>query len=314
MKRFQFFAAAFCLVLMPGCEAPPAQALLAAAAKNPSEPRPALWKVTRKVTRKASSKNSDSGAIYLFGAIHLLPDETKWQSTTLDRAVEESDSLTVELTGTDDMANVSAIFNGMAVTKGLPLLSQRIDQKLLPQLTVAITNSKTSERTYNLLETWAAALRIASTSSANIGLGGNNAVETVLTIRFNTVGKTTRSLETITQQFAFFDQLPEADQRVMLNAILRDKDQSAHTEQLINAWLNGDQAAVSKAANTGIMASSKMRDILLTRRNQRWADQLSIWTERGERTFVAVGAAHLAGKQGVPALMARRGYVVTRIQ
>lgn len=310
MKLFQFFASIFCLFLMPGCEAPPAQALFAAAAKTPSEPRPALWKVTR----IASPKNSDSGAIYLFGAIHLLPDETKWQSTAIDRAVAESDSLTVELTGTDDMVNVSATFNGMAVTKELPPLSQRIDQKLLPHLTIAIANSKTSEKTFNLLETWAAALRIASTSSANIGLSGNNAVETVLTIRFNASGKTTRSLETITQQFSFFDQLPEADQRVMLNAILRDKNQSAQTERLINAWLNGDQAALSKEANTGIMASSKMRDILLTRRNQRWADQLSIWMEHGERTFVAVGAAHLAGKQGVPALMARRGYVVTRVQ
>ncbi len=310
MKLFQFFAALFALILLPGCDAQPAQALLAPAAKTLSEPRPALWKVTR----KATSKNSDSGAIYLFGAIHLLPDETKWQSASIDRAVEESDSLTVELTGTDDMANVSAVFNSMAVTKGLPPLAQRVDQKLLPQLKAVIASSNTNEKAYNSLETWAAALRIASTTSANIGLGGSNAVENVLSVRFNAMGKATRSLETITQQFSFFDQLPESDQRIMLNTILRGKDQSAQTERLINAWLNGDQAALLKAANTGIMASSKMRDILLTMRNQRWADQLSTWMERGERTFVAVGAAHLAGKQGLPALMARRGYMVTRIQ
>ncbi len=306
MKLIQYIIVLFLPALVIGCEAPPTQALLAPVAKIPSESQPALWKVT--------SKKSDSGAIYLFGAIHLLPDETKWQSVIIDRAVEESNSLTVELTGTDDMANISAVFNGMAVTKGLPPLSQRIDQKLLPQLRAAFTSSKTDEKSYNQLETWAAALRIASTTTANIGLGGSNAVENVLSMRFNAMGKATRSLETITQQFSFFDQLPEADQRVMLNTILRGTDQSAQTEKLINAWLNGDQAALLKAANTGIMASSKMRDILLTKRNQRWAAQLSTGMERGDRTFVAVGAAHLAGKEGLPALLARRGYMVTRVQ
>jgi uncharacterized protein len=307
MKLIQYIMLFISYVLLLGCDAQPTQALLAPATKIATEKRPALWKVT--------SKKSDSAAIYLFGAIHLLPDETKWQSINIDRAIEDSNSLTIELAGTDDISNVSAIFNRMAVTKGLPPVTQRIDQKLLPQLNAAISSGNTPEKTLNQLETWAAALRIASTTSANIGLGSSNAVETVLNYRFSAAGKPSRGLETIIQQFSFFDQLPEAEQRAMLNAILRGtKDQSAQTQRLINAWLIGDQSGILKQANTGIMASAKMREILLTKRNQRWADQLAAWIDRGEKTFVAVGAAHLAGKQGIPALLARRGYVVTRVQ
>jgi uncharacterized protein len=306
MKLFQHIMLLAAPLLLQSCDMPPAQATLAPAAKMQMESRPALWKVT--------SAKSDSAALYLFGTIHLLPNDAKWQSAALDRAIEDSNSLTIELTGTDDLAAISAVFSAMAITKGLPPLSQRIDQKLLPQLKIAIANANMEEKTINRLETWAAAIRIAATTSANIGLGTSNAVEPILTARFAGMGKATRGLETITQQFSYFDQLAEADQRAMLNAILREAKQPAQTERLIAAWLNGDQDAIAKQSKTGIMALPKLRDVLLIKRNQIWTDQLSRYLDRGERSLVAVGAMHMAGKQGVPALMARKGYVVTRIQ
>jgi uncharacterized protein len=312
MKLIQYITILATLLLMPSCDAPPAQALLAPAAKKQIVSQPALWRVAAK---DAVGAKDDSGVIYLFGTIHLLPDGAKWSSVAIDHAVEQSDTLTIEVTGTEDLANVSSVFSSMAVATGLPPLSQRVDSKLLPQLKAVVANGNTPDKTLNQLETWAAALRIASTTAGNIGLGQTNAVETVLNNRFAARGKATRSLETITQQFSFFDQLAEADQRAMLNAILRDaRGETAQTQRLIDAWLTGDQSAILQQANPGVMATPNIREVLVTKRNQRWADQLSVSLARGERTFVVVGALHLAGKQGVPALMARKGHVVARVQ
>ena len=46
----------------------------------------------------------------------------------------------------------------------------------------------------------------------------------------------------------------------------------------------------------------------------RWVIRIADMIDKGERPFVAVGAGHVAGAGGVPALLAKMGYKVTRIQ
>ncbi|MBL0021251.1 MAG: TraB/GumN family protein [Sphingomonadales bacterium] len=62
------------------------------------------------------------------------------------------------------------------------------------------------------------------------------------------------------------------------------------------------------------MATPGSRIALLERRNQIWTNQIATMIDKGERPFVAVGAAHLAGKGGVQALLETKGYKVIRIQ
>src|SRR6185437_3959320 len=61
-----------------------------AAAKAPQAAHPALWEVSDPDT-----------TIYLFGTIHLLPDNFQWRSAKFDQAVQSSQQLVVE-TEVDD--------------------------------------------------------------------------------------------------------------------------------------------------------------------------------------------------------------------
>src|SRR5690348_6489622 len=56
-----------------------------ATAKAPESARPALWEVSDPDTK-----------IYLFGTIHLLPDDLRWRSAKFDEAVANSQQLIVE--------------------------------------------------------------------------------------------------------------------------------------------------------------------------------------------------------------------------
>ena len=54
---------------------------------------------------------------------------------------------------------------------------------------------------------------------------------------------------------------------------------------------------------------AKMEEILLTSRNRAWIDVILPAAE-GRRIVVAVGAAHLSGRDGVLNLLAQKGYAL----
>ena len=62
------------------------------------------------------------------------------------------------------------------------------------------------------------------------------------------------------------------------------------------------------------MADVELRAAILTGRNDAWLVKLLPMLEQREKPFVAVGAAHLVGPDGLPALLEAQGYTVKRLQ
>jgi uncharacterized protein len=284
--------------------------LLSACSNTPSavdvagEGKPALWKVS-----------GPKGNAWLFGTVHLLPPDTDWQSPTLDEAIRNADSLVLEASGLDDEQAVAQIFAQMGVSGGLPSLDSRVDPALRPNIARLDEAIPGPRKVLDHMESWAAALTLASVMSADLGLSAGQGVEKVLTLRFKADGKAITGLETISQQFGYFDRLSEVDQRLMLNAILRGEKTSAKDyESTLAAWMRGDADGVFDDKAGGILASPNVREALLDGRNRNWTKQIAAMISNGQRPFVAVGAGHMAGKGGVPALLTAAGYKVVRIQ
>ena len=61
-------------------------------------------------------------------------------------------------------------------------------------------------------------------------------------------------------------------------------------------------------------AAPALYDALLKRRNEAWAEALAAEMDKPGVELVAVGALHMAGADGLPALMAARGFQVRRVQ
>jgi uncharacterized protein YbaP (TraB family) len=79
-------------------------------------------------------------------------------------------------------------------------------------------------------------------------------------------------------------------------------------------WVKGDTQGIADEARKGFLAEPGLRAALLTKRSNKWAQQIDTMIQRGAHPFVAVGAAHVSGADGLPALMAARGYTVRRVQ
>jgi uncharacterized protein YbaP (TraB family) len=267
--------------------------------------RPALWEVTDKDT-----------TIYLFGTIHLLPDNYTWQTPTIDKAIASSNTLYVEtIVDPKDPKPLIAAMRSLGYSNGLPPLADRIDPAKRPLLEAAIAKSGIPRAYFDKMETWAAAFTLLGVQYREIGLGGENGPEQTLRDAFGAAGKPVGQLETNAEQLGFFDVLPEAAQRSLLEgAIESPKTATADFSQMLRGWANGDVDAIATTFNHDLADTPALRAILLDKRNANWSRWIEQRMTKPGVVFLAVGAGHLAGSDSVQSLLQREGYRVRRIQ
>jgi uncharacterized protein YbaP (TraB family) len=157
------------------------------------------------------------------------------------------------------------------------------------------------------VETWAVALTLARPAQGSDA--GNGVDRAVLAAA---PGKRVVELEGATAQLSIFDRLPEAEQRDLLGAVLSDTGALDDEADLVDTWCKGDMARIEAETRTGLLADPELRAALFTGRNRRWVTRIAAEMRSGHRPFVAVGAAHMVGPDGLVALLQAAGYRVTR--
>lgn len=106
------------------------------------------------------------------------------------------------------------------------------------------------------------------------------------------------------------------DQLAALDASVAPRDLSAaiHDRKRVAcqvARLRAAYRASDLPELTRLLLEPLRGDPLIVERNQRWARQIERYLER-DGGFVAVGLGHLLGDSGLPAMLERAGYHVTR--
>lgn len=258
-------------------------------------PSPALWEVT----------GEDGAHGWLFGTIHALPDGVEWRTPAFDRAFADADVLVVEIGNLADRAGSTA-FEEAATSPGLPPLLQRVPPEDRVGVIAAMRRGGLEEADFGRYETWAAALIIANGASTS---DTDNGADRALLAR----GKPVAGLETFAGQYAIFDRLSGPDQTDLLR-LTAEKADKGDQRASASAWLTGDLATLEHEELAGVMADPGLREALVVRRNRAWAGRIAGLLAAGRKPFVAVGAGHMLGGEGLPALLALEGYTVRRVQ
>ncbi len=268
---------------------------------RPDAATPALWRV----------EGANGQQAYLFGTIHALPRPAAWRGAKVDAALEASDRIVVEVAALGDDAGMARAFDALAHTPAqvatLAPLDQRVEPARRPALLAAITRTGRSAGDFSDTETWAAALMLAKAEDAGDPVHGID--RAVLAARGS---RPVVELEGAAHQFAIFDRLPEAAQRRLLAEAVAGV--GGDPAALANAWRKGDVATIAAETRKGMLADPVLREALYTGRNRAWAARIAGIMAQGGKPFVAVGMAHLAGEDSLPAMLAARGYRVTRVQ
>lgn len=269
---------------------------------------PAMWRVT-----------GGASEIYLFGTLHALgPGAAAWRTPAYDAAYAKAAAVWFEADlGGADPATVGLIVNRYGVDP---------DRGLSEKLAAADLRALRGEGDMDRLEhlrPWAAALMLSMQPVLARGARVEQGADLSVTRQARAGGKTIKTFETLEDQARMFASLPEPAEVQYLTDVIHERRAPPRrltlnpgASALESEWLAGDLARLGPGL-VGELAhqNPSLYEVLLKRRNLAWADKLATEMAQGSGVeLVNVGALHMVGPDGLPALLAARGFKVERVQ
>lgn len=275
-------------------------------AVRPACAAPALWIVRGPV-----------GSIYLFGTIHLLRDTTQWKSPEMEAAIAQSQDLYQEVADTSNVAGMAKSLSQLAFDPVHPLSSKISKADVAKIDSIAKQYDMGSELAFEPMQPWYALLRLSLLPAVHAGYTSGNGVDLQIRQQFVTAGEPVLGLETVDSQLHLFADLSQTEQVALLHAELvtlaKPQTGPAPLDSLVDAWMTGDQEKFAATMRLDKDTTNPFYARLLTNRNKAWAALLAKRLQQPGTSFVSVGALHMLGPNGVPALLAAMGFSVTRV-
>jgi uncharacterized protein YbaP (TraB family) len=279
---------------------PPAAATPPAVVTTDADP--ALWVVKDKDT-----------TIYLFGTIHVLKPGLSWFDEAVKAAFDKSDALVLEMVQPDP-----ASMKGLVMSKGFttsgPTLTEQLPEADRPVYLKALADMGVPAATFDRAKPWLVATNLSLLPLMKGGYAPDSGPETVLSAAAKTGNKPVLGLETPEQQIGYLADLPDPLQIKFLESTLKELPEAGkQMQQMVDAWSRGDPNKLGDIMNDGMKDTPELGKILLTDRNERWAQWIKNRLQTPGTVFIAVGAGHLAGEGSVQDQLKKLKIKATRV-
>ena len=262
---------------------------------------PALWHVKGPV-----------GEVYLLGSIHLLPRNIDWHTPAIKTAMTKANVFVFEVS-TDETAQ--GRIRELIAQLGMLPPGQSLRNMLPPpareDFDAAIKSAGLPSDIVDHEKPWLVSLQLLVAEGTARHYSADAGVDHAVMAAAAKAHKPTRFFETIDQQLRLLagsdDKLQIEEFATDLKNYRKDDDDLA---PMIAAWSEGKADKLAALMNSELADQPEVKKALLTDRNQRWAMQIQTMLREKRVFFITVGAGHLAGPDGVPALLRTAGYKV----
>jgi uncharacterized protein YbaP (TraB family) len=283
-----------------------ASTLLAAA---PAHADPALWVV-----------KGPHSTVYLFGSVHVLQKDKPWRAPKIDAALHDSNDLWLEIPDVDDPSAMQPLILQLGVDREHPLSTLLTkDQLAHLDTTLKSFGIVAGEPAFEPMRPWLVAMTLSVLPIVKAGFDPGSGVEVTLKPEFVKAGKPVHGFETSEQQMHFLADMPQKEQIDYLNQTVDWLGPDGHTgeavaafNKLVDAWYAGDTANIEHFGVDEMRKTPNLYRLLIAKRNQGFATQIDGLLKGTGTSFVAIGAAHLVGPDGVAALLEKQGWKVER--
>ncbi len=277
-------------------------ALLAMLAGTAAQAEPALWRVTE-----------GDRTVWLFGSVHLLPEGGFAVEGALEDALEDADRVCMEIDAdaTDEVTQATVTMGRAVDPEGrdlFELLGPDADR-----VRGAAEDAGVPIEALAMFEPWFAGITVSVMALQSHGYDVQHGVEQVIQAEARAAGKPGCGLETLDGQLDMLDSLPpELQAEILLQAIEEAAEIDRLIEPMVAAWRDGDEAGLERSLDEDFGDYPDLAETLIYGRNKRWASQVEDMLEGDEDVLLVVGAMHLVGERGLPALLEARGFQVER--
>lgn len=259
-----------------------------------------LWKI----------EGGGISASYILGTIHSEDPRVLRFSPELESALRRKDVFIMEVVLDDSaLARISA---SMILMEGRTL-DAIIGEDLYAKTVRAASNRGIPEIALKRMKPWAV-VSVLSTPKSQTG----QFMDVKLYGMAREQNKQVVGLETVEEQILLFDSMPTADQVALLKETLNHEEKlSEMFEKLIETYISGDLKKVAELGKSFMAAENpELTERILKRfnedRNYRMVDRMLPYLVAGD-AFVAVGAMHLPGKNGIIDLLKMKGFKVSKV-
>lgn len=287
----------------PVCPPPPAPLSAAELAQAQAAPdRGFLWHVRR-----------DGRSAWLYGTVHVGRRDTWAPGPRVREALARADALALEIDLTDPAMGERMVRSVSAPPAAVPL-PEPLQRRLQTQAHAVCAGPELAQ-----LRPEMQAVTIGLLFGRQLGYEPAFGVDLHLALHARRTGKPVLSLETPESQLdVLLQPTPQATAAFVERTVadLESGRTGPMLHRMVSAWAHGDWAEMSRfpewceCLETPDDRAAMQR--MLDDRNQTLAAEVERRHAAGESLFVAVGALHMVGPQGLPALLAARGFEVER--
>lgn len=292
----------------------------AAAADCPAPPAP----LDEAAVRLGMQQARDHGLLWriekagrsswLYGTIHVAKRDWMFPGPALMQALQQSDQLALELDPTD-ADTLRRLQAAMLAQPGQPALPPALTRRLAAQAQAACLGDALAP-----LRPEMQAMTLGALVGRRQGLEPAYGIDAFLAGMARGMRKTAVPLETPEAQMALLLHEDPAETHQQVAEMLDELEGGTALtvlQRMAQGWADSrldDLAAYPQWCDClNTEAQRRFNRRLLDDRNQAMAPRIAALHASGQRTLVAVGALHMIGPQGLPALLKAQGFKVVRV-
>jgi hypothetical protein len=266
---------------------------------------PAIWRV-----------EGGEGDVFLFGTFHLLPEGLEWQRDAITDALHESEVIVIEAPiGDQGRTEATLLISQHRIAAPGNRTKDRLRPADLYRAQMTAIDLGLAWPVLEQMPPWLTSLTMSQRFYAQLGFSSESGIENTLLTDPNLSPKSWTYFETIGEQLGFFaDQNIDVQKRLLLSTLDQIQSEPELVSEMLEAWLSGDGETIASVFTNSMKAETpELYETLIEQRNRNWIPTIETMAADNQDYFVAVGAGHIVGENGVVALLKARGYKIDRL-